>query len=62
MSESPEKKAYIDHLMKMAVERWGANEVEQLRSALERTANAVWMVESFKLELDEEPAHPAGGR
>jgi len=60
MSEEPEKRACIDRLMKMAVERWGVDEVEQLRSALERTATAIWMVEGFKLEPEEEPK-PTGG-
>lgn len=57
MSEEPERKAYIDHLMKMAEERWGADEVEQLGLALERIGNAIWMVEGFKLEPEEEPKH-----
>lgn len=51
----PRKKAYIDQILKLAVETWGREEVEELRSALERTANAIWMVEGLKLEPEEEP-------
>jgi hypothetical protein len=60
MSDEPEERAYIDHLMKIAVERWGTDEVEQLGAAIERIGNAIWTIEGFKLESEEEPK-PAGG-
>ncbi len=60
MSEEPEKRAFIDHLLKMASERWGEDVVEQLRSALERIADAIWTVEDYDLKLEEEPKLAGG--
>ncbi len=62
MCERPEKTVYIEHLVKRAVERWGQEEVDQLRSALERIADAIWLVDGFKMEPNEEPAKPVGER
>ena len=52
------KGEYVDRLMAKAREEWGADEVERLRSALVRTAEAIWAVEAFALEPGEGPWRP----
>lgn len=51
---------YIVHMVNVAAGRWGGEEAERLRPALERTAEAVRAVEAFKLDPSEEPAGPVG--
>jgi len=49
------KKEIVEHLLDAALEKWGKEEVALIRSALERTAEAIWKVKGFKLELEDEP-------
>lgn len=49
------KKEFVKHLLDAALEKWGEKEVASIRSALERTAEAIWEVEGFELELEDEP-------
>lgn len=62
MEESHEKVAFVEHLVKMASERWGREEVEKLKSAIERIADAIWTLEVFQLEPSDEPAGTTRGR
>lgn len=49
------KNALVDRIMDDAVERWGEDEVESIRSALETIADAIWELERFRLEPEDEP-------
>lgn len=58
MHEKAGKKFDIDSLLKKAVERWGEDEVELMKPALERIAKAIWTIQSYHLKPDEEPEKP----
>jgi len=50
------KKELVERLMDEAVERWGEDEAESIRSALETIAEAIWDLGRLRLELEDEPA------
>lgn len=58
MAREPNKDEILGRLMEAAAERWGREEVERLRPALERAAEAVRGVEEFHLAPEEEPVYP----
>ena len=62
MSDKKGKDEQIDRFMKMAHERWGDEEYEQLKPALEKTAEAIHEVEEYNLEPDDEPTRSPGKR
>ena len=57
-SRSPEQRL-IEKLLDVARERWGEEEARLLRPALERVAGAIYGVEGFELDPDEEPWKPS---
>ncbi len=62
MSERQGKDWYVNGFLEAARERWGDEEVQRIGSALERTAEAVRLVEAFGLGPEEEPSRPSGLR
>lgn len=50
----------IRSFLEAAEERWGEGEARTLGPALERIAEAVWMVECFEPGVEEEPNNPPG--
>jgi hypothetical protein len=62
MSERPGKDEYVNGFLEAARERWGNEEVQRIRSALERTAEAAWLVDAFGLGPEDEPSRPSGQR
>ena len=62
MSDKTKKEEHIDRFMKTAHERWGDEEYELLKPALEKTVEAIYEVEEFNLEPDDEPIRSPGKR
>jgi hypothetical protein len=58
MAPELEKEEILKRLLEAACERWGEETVGSLRPGLELAAETVWKVELFKLDPEEEPAHP----
>jgi len=52
------KEEILKRLLEAACERWGEETVGSLRPGLELAAEIVSKVELFKLDPEEEPAHP----
>ncbi|MFQ6075075.1 MAG: hypothetical protein ACE5Z5_02915 [Candidatus Bathyarchaeia archaeon] len=52
------KDEILNRLLEAAAEKWDRAEVEKMRPAFERAAEAVWRVEVFQLKPEEEPAYP----
>jgi hypothetical protein len=48
----------VEGLLVIASKRWGEEEATVLRSALERTAEAIMDVEDFELDPSDEPWRP----
>lgn len=55
--EIVEKEEILKKLLKTASKKWGGL-VDDLKPAIEATAEAVWRVEAFKISPSEEPANP----
>jgi len=53
------KDEILNHLLEAASTKWGGATVEEMRPAFETVAEAIWKIEEFQLEPEEEPAHPA---
>jgi hypothetical protein len=51
-------KDLVDGLLVIASQKWGEEEARVLRSALERTAEAIRDVEGFELDPGDEPWRP----
>lgn len=51
-------KDLVETFLAIASQRWGEEEATVLRSALERTAEAVMDVKDFELDLSDEPWRP----
>ena len=60
MSARKSKEEHIKDFISSARERWGEKEAQQLGPALKRVAEAVWEVEGFGLEPEDEPNNPLG--
>ena len=45
-------------LFEGATRRWGEEAAQELRSDIERAGEAIWQVESFTLEPEDEPSRP----
>jgi len=58
MSARKSKEEHIKDFISRAKERWGEKEAQQLGPALKRVAEAVWEVEGFSLEPEDEPTTP----
>lgn len=52
------KDKILNQLIEAANKTWNRKEVEKMRTAFERMAEAIWKVEEFQLEPEEEPAYP----
>lgn len=52
------KSETVERFLGIAVQRWSEEEVEAIRAAIEKTAEAVWEVQKFKIEPFEEPWRP----
>lgn len=52
------KKEIVESFLGVAVQRWGEEEVEAIRAAIEKTAEAVWEVQKFKIDPFDEPWRP----
>jgi hypothetical protein len=59
MARELDKDAILNHLLEAASAKWSRSAVEETRPAFELAAEAIWKVEEFELDSEEEPAHPA---
>ena len=57
MARNPETAAILRRLLEAASETWGEVKAEELRSAFETAAEAIWVVEAFTVPRMEEPPH-----
>ncbi len=46
----------LNRLLEAAIIEWSREAVEEMRPAFETAAEAIWEVEQFQLEPEEEPA------
>jgi hypothetical protein len=60
MEPRPSKEEIFIRLFEEATRRWGEEAAQELRSDIERAGEAIWQVESFKLEPEDEPSRPPG--
>ena len=60
MSARKSKEEHIEDFISRAKERWGRKEAQQLGPALRRVAEAIWEVEGFSLDPEDEPTTPPG--
>jgi len=58
MAERLGKDEILKRLLEEATVRWGRDRVEEMRPAFDVAVEAVWKVGEFRLETEEEPAHP----
>jgi hypothetical protein len=56
MKTNHDKSAFIDRLLNEVSERWGPEELKQLRSELENIADALWKLLALELDPFEEPS------
>ena len=59
MSSRSMNRERVEKLLDIARERWGEEEARLLKPALERVAEAIYEVEGFELNPDEEPWKPS---
>jgi hypothetical protein len=59
MSNRSVNRGRREKLLDVARERWGEEEARLLKPALERVAEAIYEVEGFELNPDEEPWKPS---
>jgi len=59
MTKELGKDETLNCLLEAASVKWGKAEIREICSAFELAAEAIWKVEEFQLEPEEEPAHPA---
>jgi len=60
MEPRPRKKEIFIRLFEEAIRRWGEEAAQELRSDIERAGEAIWQVEGYKLEPEDEPSLPPG--
>ena len=60
MEPRPSKKEIFIRLFEEAIRRWGEEAAQELKSDIEGAGDAIWQVESFKLEPEDEPSRPPG--
>ncbi len=58
MEKQLRKEKILHQLLENAAQRWGVAEVDRLKPDLEVTAQWILAVEEFKLNYENEPAHP----
>ncbi|UCH57667.1 MAG: hypothetical protein JSV18_01755 [Candidatus Bathyarchaeota archaeon] len=61
MKDRQERGEVIDSILSMARESYSDEEAEQMRPILELIGEAIWRVQSFKLDQGEEPSSGLGG-
>ena len=60
MKPIPSKEGIFIHLFEEATRRWGDEAAQELRSDIESIGEAIWQVEGFKLEPEDEPSRTHG--
>ena len=60
MEPTPSKEEIFVRLFEEAKKRWGNEVAQKLKSDIERASEAIWQVEKFKLEPENEPSRPPG--
>jgi hypothetical protein len=60
MEPQPSKEEIFVRLFAEATRRWGEEAAQELKSDIERAGEAIWQVESFKLEPEDEPSRQPG--
>ena len=60
MEPRPSKEEIFVRLFEEATRRWGKEAARELKSDIERAGEAIWQVESYKLEPEDEPSRPPG--
>ena len=60
MESRPGKEETFVRLFEEAIRRWGEETAQELKSDIERAGEAIWQVERFKLEPEDEPSRPPG--
>ena len=60
MEPRPSFQEIFTRLFEEAIRRWGEEAIQELKSDIERAGEAIWQVERFKLEPEDEPSIPPG--
>lgn len=55
MNEKHEKKNLLNRFLETASDSWDVEELEQIRPTIEKTSEAVQIVNQFQLQPEEEP-------
>jgi hypothetical protein len=58
MKPTPRKEDVFKQLFREATRRWGGEVARELQSDIERAGEAIWQVESYELEPEDEPSKP----
>jgi hypothetical protein len=56
-----EKEEFIERFLDQASRRWGKLEVEEMKTSLERTAEAAWKIMGLAIDPYEEPSRKISG-
>ena len=60
MEPRPSLEEIFIRLFEEAIKRWSEETAQELKSDIERISEAIWQVERFKLEPEDEPSRPPG--
>jgi hypothetical protein len=60
MKPRPSKEEIFVRLFEEATRRWGEEAAQELRPDIERAVEAIWQVEGYKLEPEDEPSRQPG--
>ena len=55
MTKRYSKRVYINDFVSYALEKWGGFLVNTIKPSLERTAESIYEVDKYQIEIDEEP-------
>ena len=56
MTKRYSKCDYVKDFVSYALEKWGSSFVKTIKPSLERTAEGIYKIDQYQIELDEEPA------
>jgi hypothetical protein len=62
MGEDQARREYVNHFLDTATQLWGREAVSEIRTILERTAEAIWVLGNVKLDPEDEPETAPGRR
>jgi hypothetical protein len=62
MGEDQARRDYVNHFLDTATQLWGREAVSEIRTILERTAEAIWALGNVKLGPEDEPETTPGRR